>query len=394
MEQLNIITLGELALQAGENRVSAGDSRSKKGWLLIAYLICRRGQVIAQKDLITLLWGNDPVSSNPDNALRITFHRARTMLDTLWPHAGRDLILFKDDGYLWNDRIPAELDADVFERLCRSTGPNRLEAAMDALAMYKGMFLDKFSTETWVIPFAAHYHNLYLSTAMSATTELMLQNRYEEAIRICRSVIALEPCHEPLHQLLIQSLSAVGRSHEAGTVFDALNSRLFHDFGITPSEETKAAYRAAVYTPSTKTVTMDMVLQQTREQDLSSGALYCDYDYFKMFCYAKCRGMERSGQATHLALLSITGETRPLSDRVLKNAVVQLSQHIHDNLRRCDVYSQCSVSQFILMLPGANYENSCLVCRRIAAAFARSHPHTSARLQFQVHPLEPGISMP
>jgi len=47
-----------------------------------------------------------------------------------------------------------------------------------------------------------------------------------------------------------------------------------------------------------------------------------------------------------------------------------------------------------VMLPGANYENSCLVCRRIAAAFARSHPHTSARLQFQVHPLEPGISMP
>ena len=98
MEKLQLFTLGELAIHAGNVRISASDSRSKKGWLLISYLICHRGQVIPQKDLITLLWGSEPASSNPENALRITFHRARTMLDTLWPHAGRDLILFKDDG--------------------------------------------------------------------------------------------------------------------------------------------------------------------------------------------------------------------------------------------------------------------------------------------------------
>ena len=139
---------------------------------------------------------------------------------------------------------------------------------------------------------------------------------------------------------------------------------------------------------------MDTVLVQTQEQDLSSGALYCDYDYFKMFCYAKSRSMERSGQATHLALISILGETRRLTERVLKNTVSQLAVQIHENLRRCDGYSQCSVSQFILMLPGANYENSCMICRRIIAAFLRSHPHTTAKLQFLVHPLVPGTAMP
>ena len=109
---------------------------------------------------------------------------------------------------------------------------------------------------------------------------------------------------------------------------------------------------------------MDEVLEHLQEPEAPPGALECDYDYFKMLCFAERRSMERSGQATHLALISILGETKRMTERVLKNTVSQLAVQIHENLRRCDVYSQCSVSQFILMLPGANYENSCMICRR------------------------------
>ena len=59
------------------------------------------------------------------------------------------------------------------------------------------------------------------------------------------------------------------------------------------------------------------------------------------------------------------------------------------NLRKGDIASQCSISQYILMLPYANYENSCMVCERIVKAFYRQYPHSPAELHFFVQPLEP-----
>jgi hypothetical protein len=58
-------------------------------------------------------------------------------------------------------------------------------------------------------------------------------------------------------------------------------------------------------------------------------------------------------------------------------------------LRKGDIASRCSVCQFILMLPQANYENSCMVCRRIITAFNRQYPHTPARIDYAVQSLNP-----
>ena len=64
---------------------------------------------------------------------------------------------------------------------------------------------------------------------------------------------------------------------------------------------------------------------------------------------------------------------------------------IRSSLRRGDVASRCSVSQYILLLPQANYENSCMVCDRIVKAFGRQYPHSPAVLRFSVQPLDPKL---
>ena len=105
--------------------------------------------------------------------------------------------------------------------------------------------------------------------------------------------------------------------------------------------------------------------------------------------------MERSGIVTHVALLSVTGTPdKPLSKQSLNRILDQLGTILRTNLRRGDVISRCSASQYIIMLPKANYENSCMVCRRVLAAFQKAHPHVKARIQFLVQPLSPGISVP
>ena len=392
---IRIRMLGEFSLTAGDNTISDSVGRSRKVWSLLACLVCNRQRVLSQQKLIELLWGDDS-GSNPENALRITLHRLRSLLDGLWPGAGKELIIYREGGYCWNPEASIVLDCQEMEDLARTSGEDRLEACLAALELYQGEFLPKMASEDWVVPIGAHFQNLYLQLTLETAQLLLTRNRALEAASICRRAAAGEPYHEPLYQLLMQALGAAGDAKGAAGVYETLSKRLFDDFGIRPSEETRAVYREAAHCPEDRTLPMDRVMEDLQEQASQAGAMVCDYDYFKVLCHAESRAMERNGNATHVALLSLTSADpeKPLSKRSRDRIMDQLGQQLRLNLRRGDTISRCSVSQYIIMLPKANYENSCMVCRRILAAFHRAHPHITARVNFMVQPLSPGICVP
>ena len=398
MNQIQIQMLGQFALRAGDIVVSDAGNRSKKVWALLAYLICNRDRSISQSKLISLLWGDEADSDNPENALRITLHRLRAQLDGLWPGAGRELIVRKDGGYCWAGSVCMDLDCDRFEALCQQDAQDddvRLQNLLDALTLYQGEFLPRQASEMWVVPISTHFHNLYLQATLEAAGLLSARNRHREAVDLCRAAAAVEPYHEPLHQILMQELAASGDSKGAATVYEALSKRLFDDFGIRPNAQTREIYRMAAHSPGDRTLPMEEVLQHIQEPEGNTGAMQCDYDYFKVLCYAESRAMERSGNATHIALLSISSTTdKPLVKRSLDRIMEQLSDDMRHNLRRGDIISRCSTSQYIIMLPKANYENSCMVCRRVITAFHRSHPHAAVKINFMVQPLTPSICVP
>lgn len=398
MESVQIRMLGSFTLVCGDKLISDESNRSKKVWALLAYLICHRGSAVSQKKLIELLWGDDPSSSNPENALRITLHRLRGQLDELWPGAGKELILHKNSGYSWNPQVPVSVDSDDFEALFQEKDPDparRLDICLEALSLYRGEFLERQSSENWVIPVTTHYHNLFVVLTLEAAALLGEQQRHEEAAQLCRRCITVEPYHEPLYQMLMRQLAAAGDAKGAAAVYESLRKRLFDDFGIRPSEQTRAVYREAAHTPGDRALPIDEVLEHLQEPEIIPGAMQCDYDYFKVLCHAESRAMERSGNATHIALLSATGLTGdPLPKRSLERIMDQLGQQIRTNLRRGDTISRCSTTQYIIMLPKANYEDSCMVCRRVINAYHKAYPHTAVRIKFMVQPLTPGICVP
>ena len=397
METMHIQMFGEFTLQVGERKISDSGNRTKKIWSLLAYLICGRGRTVSAQKLMDLLWGEDSASSNQENALRITLHRLRGMLDQLWPDAGRELIVRREGGYAWNDAVPMELDCDRFDALCQSTGTQeqRLADVLEALSLYRGEFLPKQASELWVIPIGTHYQNQYLLLTQEAVELLAARGRHGEAAALCRTAIQTEPYHEVLHQLLMRELGASGDSKGAAAVYEQLSKRLFDDFGIRPNEQTRAVYRESAHSPEDRTLPMDEVLEHLQEPNGSVGAMQCDYDYFKVLCYAESRAMERNGNVTHVALLGLVSATqKPLTKRSTERIMEQLGDTLRINLRRGDTISRCSTSQYIIMLPRANYEDSCMVCRRVIAAFFRIHPHVAAKINFMVQPLTPSICVP
>lgn len=392
MDEPKIQMLGGFYLKLGDRELQDTDTRSKKAWVMLAYLIIHRDQVVTQSRLIDLLWGSEPDSTNPENALRITMHRTRTLLEQLCPEAGRDMILRRRGGYQWNGG--GEVDSERFEALCRRETEDpelRLRNLLEAISLYRGDFLPRQSSEVWVLPIASYLHNLFIEAAQEALELLIQRGRSQEAVGICHRCIAMEPCHEGFCQELMQLLAASGDRRGAAEVYERLSKRLFEDFGIGPSEKTRTIYRAAAHSPREHVLSIEEIMNSLLEADPPSGALQCDYDYFRILCYALSRSLERTGNPVHVALLNIipTAERempRQSTDRVMG----QLSQQIRLSLRRGDVFCQCSVSQYAVLLSRVNFENAQLICDRILRAFRRTYPYVPIRIAYQIRPLTPG----
>ncbi len=390
--------LGELVISGELGQITDTQNRSKKVWTLLAFLLYNHGRVVSQSELMDLLWYGDKDGANPASALKTTLHRARALLDQVSPAGGHKLLLNKNGGYTWNAEIPLELDTEEFERLCRGTSEPETDGGLarcrQALSLYRGLFLNRLSSESWVIPLGTYYHNIYMST-VERTLELMETHGLRlEAEELCRAAIHLDPYQENLYQHLMRVLLATGQQSQAVTVFEDMSKLLLSNFGVMPDQESRRLYREALRTVNRRTVTMGTIREQLQESDPITGALVCDYDFFKMIYQAEARMMARSGTAAHIVLFSLDGiRGKELSKRSLEVAMDNMEELLRTSLRKGDVLCRCSPSQFLIMLPLANFENSGMVCRRIESAFARKYPHSPAVVQYMVCPLEPVADM-
>lgn len=395
-KNLRVQTLGAFSLTSPTGIVSDGDNRTKKVWLFLAYMIYRRDRAIEGSEYINFLWGEEDQGANPANALKTILHRARQSLEPLWPGAGHQLILRQGSAYRWNTEFPLELDIDEFDRLCRQgeANPNEEERLTDylaALALYHGDFLPRQSSHLWVLPISAHYHQMYVQLVLQTIPLLAERSRYREMAEVCRAALVQEPYLEELYRHLMEALIQLGAHREAATVYEDMAKLFMANFGVMPEESTRALYRTALSTLHDHALPMDSILDQLREPEGPNGALICQYDTFRSIYHSVARSLVRSGDAVHLALISVHHRNRSeeLPRRSLDRVMSNLREIIRSSLRRGDVAAQCSVSQFLLMLPQANFENSQMVCDRILKAFARKYPHSPAQPQVAIFPLEP-----
>ena len=390
---LQVQMLGQFTLRYGDRTISDSDDRSRRVWSPLAYMLYNHGRSFAQEELIHLYWSNSEKSADPGNALKSIFHRIRTALDKLQPGLGRLLIRRKAGRYFWNNAMPLSLDIEDFEahfHAAEAAGDDdvRLAEYQAALALYAGDPLPRMTDEIWTIPIVAYYHSLYTRAAAGAIELLEKQERTAEAVALCRRAIHIEPYQEDLYEHLMRGLLRTGDMKGAMSVYEEMSELLFAHFGVMPSETLRTLYRQATRTVNDRTLTMDEVCSQLAEPAPHGGAMVCEYDFFKILYRAEARSIARNGHSANICLLSVSGKDgEMLARRSLDPAMNNLQVLVQNNLRRGDVIARCSISQYIILLPQANYENSRMVADRLVSAFYRRYPHSPARLRYTVQPL-------
>ncbi len=394
---LHIQMFGSFALQCGDCTITEEESRSRKMWLLLAYLVYCRSRSITPGELTDLLWDDGEERVNPQGALKTTLHRLRNLLSPLKEAVGQDLILRQNGTYVWNPDLLLDFDVELFDRFAREgrqceRAEEKLDCFLHAIELYSGDFLPKLSMESWVVPISAYFHNLYVNIVQETLSLLEASKQYDEAVQLCRNALRIEPYSEDLYRHLMQNLISTGQREHAAAAYQDLSRLLMNNFGIMPPEDITALYREATRTDNGYVLPEESLRNQLRENNPAAGAMFCEYDAFKLLYQAMARSISRTGDIYHIALLSVKGPRgKALSQRSLNLAMKNLQTQILGNMRRGDIATRCSASQFIIMLPKANYEGSCIVCARILRAFYRQHPHSPVDISYSVQPMEPTL---
>jgi DNA-binding SARP family transcriptional activator len=388
MDILKINMLGDFSMSYGENIITEQSKRSKKMWTLLQFMIANHSREISQNELISLLWG-DKDSDNPVGALKTSLHRLRACLDTLGLPDGVEIIVNSMGTYSLNSRLNCEIDFDEFDMLYKKSTIAQSEKEkttlyLAAIELYKGDFLHRSRSDSWVTPINNYYHSLYLRIVHDTVEILYRHKRYNELINICRRAFEIEKLDDRIHYYYVKALLNIGEKSAAKQHYTYVMDLFYNRNGINPSPEFVALYEHTVKDDNAYNADFGILKGQLDSIDDGIGAYYCEFAFFKHVYQLEIRDAVRSGRPTHLCLITAVSKSQDdLETKQLNRVMTKLSDCISSSLRSRDVYSRYGASQYVLLLTNTTKEQAEMVLDRILKRFKRDNPKLGCTLLYK-----------
>lgn len=392
---VQVSMLGGFRLQANGHEVDESLNRARQLWNLLEYLIAFRHRDISPDELVDVLWHNDEID-NPSSALKNLVYRVRTILVSHGIPGAKNMILCQRGTYSWNNALTTTVDIEEFERLIReadekeSQPAEQLDLYMQALSYYKGDLLPKSAFEEWVVPLSTYYHSLYVKCVEKTIRLLMDAGRYQEITHIAQQAIVIDQFEESFHEALILAQIAMGNQQRAMAHYEHVTSLFYRELGVKPSERLRNLYREIIKNVQHVETDLEIIKEDLREASLAYGAFFCEYEVFKNIYRLEARAAERTGQSVFLLLLTVTDTQGQIpAIKLLNNSMDRLRDCLLHSLRRNDVVSRFSATQFVVMLSSLTFENSLMVQDRILGRFKRENPRIAVRIHPKLQPMDP-----
>ena len=400
---LNIVMLGEFTLSSVQAEVSEQMNHSRKLWSILAFLLLNRDHPMNHEELTKALW-EETKSKNPVNALKTQLYRVREMLQPITP-PDQELIGTGKGHYYWNSELSIKIDVEEFEELIqlaflrKTKREESVELLEKAVALYQGDFLPRIQLP-WTDEKRSELREKLLNAALYLASYYESIGNHERIVSLCKQTLEYHPLNEDLNTFYIRGLLHLGQHQEALVYYEKVNDRYISEKGEYPGDRLRNLYGDIMQLQQQIETDLSAIQQKLNMQDPGSGAFVCDYSFFREAYCLELRRAERSKQSIYIALITVTANKKVAStvdsDRlalVMKRLLVVLKE----NLRRGDVISQYSASQYVLLLPTSAYENSSayengiLVLNRILSIYYKRNRRNDVILHCKLQPIK-GIS--
>lgn len=389
---IEIAMFGGFSIKIDDKILTDDTGRTKQLWILLEYLVANRHIDISQEKLIEILW-EDEDCDNPLNAMKNLVYRLRSMLNDLTTDK-YEFIVFKRNVYSWNNDLPCIIDSEEFEKSYKAAkisslpAEERLKHYMEAINIYKGEFLPKSSMKDWVVACSEYYRNIFIECVKAACVIFQSLGEYENAALICEKAVAVDPFDETMHELIINNYLVSGNRQKAVAHYEYVSNMFYEKLGLKLSDNFRNLMREVIRSVSGIENDLDVINEDLREREKIDSAYFCDYEIFKSIYRIEVRLTERFGQSVFVALLTLETSGKE-KQAAVSDAMQFLKTVILSSLRKSDIVSRFSNTQFILMLPSLTFENGQMVLNRISKKFYEKGRISGFKLHTKLNPLSP-----
>ena len=238
MTDLRLELLGDLQIRSSQGTlINIG---ARKSQALLAYLGVRPAQRVSREKLALLLWS----STGPDQArqsLRQTLSTLRKELAGI----SEQKLLVEEGDLLGLDETFLTCDVASFEMLLAS---GTEEALSEAVALYRGDFLDGFSLneerfDQWTLAERDRLHRAALRAHTTLMDMQIKRGAIDQAAGTAQSSLRLDILQEPVHRALMRLYLQSGDVVNALQQYETCAKVLKRELRIEPDNETKALQR-------------------------------------------------------------------------------------------------------------------------------------------------------
>lgn len=246
-EGLSVRMLGAFEVLSNGEPVPDKAWGRKKTKMLLKILLSERGRSFTVDQLVDLLYPE----TAPEKVLKNLRGRVSQLRKALEPklQKGPDSVFVHNvgQGYRFNAHAPCWLDTEAFAEHLESAEalthtdrwPQALERYEQAIALYRGDYLEEDLYEEWTLPLRERFKKQFLSAMEGAARCHGKLGDFAAAIACCQRVIAHEPYRESAFRLMMRCHYHAGQQQQALEAYDACVRSLKDHLGVEPTLETR-----------------------------------------------------------------------------------------------------------------------------------------------------------
>ena len=373
--------LGGFSLTVGDKILDLGNN-SKANFLKLTEIVMLRGfGGVSKRDLIDGIFGHKALLDE-NNSLNNLLHQARTQLKKAGM-PGKKIIDGKRGVYAPEIHPDYEyvLDAQEFEDICikaknEKKEEKKLSLYRKAFAIYKGELLPEFATDYWVILESVRLKRLYDDVIDFLGKHYKSKEEYEELFELYDKANKIYPDNG----WQIEMIDALILRKDYKTAYE-LYTKCAHyyqdELEVPIPEALRSCYdrlsdNVRVVTDDIRQIQANIVRKDEKlKSEMGAkklGAYLCPFTSFIDVYHVLRRNLERRGSSIFMMLCTLVDyEGKPIHNQDKLNARAEiLEQSLSEGLRKGDVYTKYSPSQYLILLIGTKREDCAIIYQRIS----------------------------